>query len=641
MFKNLTIRSRLIFTLSFLVVFLLGIEMLGLFGMSKSNDGLKSVYEDRVIPLAQLGQISSLLQQNRFVIISAFATPSPEVINDNTAIFEKNIKETTKIWKMYMAISLTPAGEMLADKFAEDRAKLIAEGLQPTLAALRANDLKEASHIFLAKVDPLYELVMEDITTLTTLQIELTKQKYKSQQIQFTTIRNIFIALIIFILALAVLISVAFTRAIFKPLERAFEVARGVAAGNFTQQIEVRSTDEIGQLMQALKDMNIHIMNTVGKLKDREAYIRSLMNSLIEGVISTNEHGVIETFNPAAEQIFGYTENEAIGQNVSLLTPDLDPNQQDNFLKCYMGTRVAKSHLGVTREVNGLHKNGTAFPIDIAVGEMRWKEHIVYTCIVNDISERKLAEEHKMRLIHDLESTHEELKNFAYVVSHDLKAPLRAISALAGWISHDYSDKFDEEGKKHMHLLIKRVYRMDNLINGILQYSRVGQVKERLVAVNLDQLVREVIDSLSPPSHIEVNIENILPTIMIEPTRIEQVFQNLLSNAIKYMDKSQGEIRIACKSGIDCSSEGTLWEFSITDNGPGIETRHFERIFQLFQTLTPRDKVEGTGVGLSLVKKIVEMYGGKVWLKSKIGEGSTFFFTLPKTYDKEVQIREK
>lgn len=166
---------------------------------------------------------------------------------------------------------------------------------------------------------------------------------------------------------------------------------------------------------------------------------------------------------------------------------------------------------------------------------------------------------------------------------------------------------------------------MDNLINGILQYSRVGQVKEKMIAVDLDQLVREVIDLLSPPANIVVTIENTLPTVMAEPTRIEQVFQNLLSNAIKYMDKPQGEIRIAC------SSEGKQWKFLITDNGPGIELRHFERIFQLFQTLVPRDRVEGTGVGLSLVKKIVEMYGGKIWLESKVGEGSTFFFTLPKT----------
>jgi len=150
-------------------------------------------------------------------------------------------------------------------------------------------------------------------------------------------------------------------------------------------------------------------------------------------------------------------------------------------------------------------------------------------------------------------------------------------------------------------------------------------VTEAIVAVDLNRLVEEVIDLLAPPANITVSVENPLPTVMAEPTRIQQVFQNLLSNAIKYMDKPEGKIRIAC------GAEGTQWKFSVTDNGPGIEPRHFEKIFQLFQTLAPRDRVESTGVGLALVKKIVEMYGGRVWIESKSGEGSTFFFTLPNT----------
>ena len=176
-----------------------------------------------------------------------------------------------------------------------------------------------------------------------------------------------------------------------------------------------------------------------------------------------------------------------------------------------------------------------------------------------------------------------------------------------------------------MRLLISRVHRMDGLIDGILQYSRVGRVKETIVAVELNRLVREVIDLLAPPENIAVSVENSLPAVMAEPTRIQQVFQNLLSNAIKYMDKPAGEIRIAC------AAEGAQWKFSITDNGPGIDKQHFEKIFQLFQTLAPRDRVESTGVGLALVKKIVEMYDGRVWLESTLGRGSTFFFTLPRT----------
>jgi signal transduction histidine kinase len=174
-----------------------------------------------------------------------------------------------------------------------------------------------------------------------------------------------------------------------------------------------------------------------------------------------------------------------------------------------------------------------------------------------------------------------------------------------------------------MRLLVNRVHRMGNLIDGILEYSRVGRVREELVRVDVAQIVRDVIDFIAPPSSVTINVESDLPTIIAEPTRIQQIFQNLLSNAIKYMDKPRGEIKISC------TAEGNQWGFKVSDNGPGIDARHFERIFQLFQTLAPRDRIESTGVGLSLVKKIVEMYGGEIWIESKPGIGSTFFFTLP------------
>jgi len=164
---------------------------------------------------------------------------------------------------------------------------------------------------------------------------------------------------------------------------------------------------------------------------------------------------------------------------------------------------------------------------------------------------------------------------------------------------------------------------MNALIDGILQYSRVGNVKEEKIEVNLNSLVKNVIDLLSPSENIEIIIEDNLPTVFFEITRIEQIFQNLLNNAIKYMDKPHGNIYIGC------NKEGNYWKFSVADNGPGIEEKYFGKIFQIFQTLKPRDEVESTGIGLSIVKKIAEMYGGKVWVESKIGYGSTFFFTLP------------
>jgi signal transduction histidine kinase len=241
-----------------------------------------------------------------------------------------------------------------------------------------------------------------------------------------------------------------------------------------------------------------------------------------------------------------------------------------------------------------------------------------------EIAERKKAEQRQAELLEQLENINQELKEFAYVVSHDLKAPLRGIKTLVEWITTDYADKLDDNGKEQMNLLTCRTDRMQNLIDGILQYSRIGRIEEEKVAVNLNELVSEVIDMIAPPENITITIENELPTIECEQTRILQVFQNLLSNAVKYMDKPKGLIKVGC-----VELDG-FWEFYVADNGPGIEEKHFEKIFQLFQTLAPRDECESTGIGLTIIKKIVEMYGGKIWVQSKVSEGSTFFFTLPK-----------
>jgi signal transduction histidine kinase len=195
---------------------------------------------------------------------------------------------------------------------------------------------------------------------------------------------------------------------------------------------------------------------------------------------------------------------------------------------------------------------------------------------------------------------------------------------LTEWLCADCGDQFTDEVKENLGLLQNRVERMHNLIEGVLQYSRIGRVQEDCVAVNLNELVPEIIDAIAPPEHVTVTIDGPLPTLNGEPTRIGQVFQNLLSNAVKYMDKPVGRITVACEETDD------VWTFRVADNGPGIEPRHFDRIFKIFQTLTARDEFESTGVGLTLVKKIVELYGGKIWVESEVGQGSTFFFTLPK-----------
>jgi signal transduction histidine kinase len=232
--------------------------------------------------------------------------------------------------------------------------------------------------------------------------------------------------------------------------------------------------------------------------------------------------------------------------------------------------------------------------------------------------------EKQTELLIKVDNINKELKDFASIVSHDLKAPLRGIKSLATWILDDCSDKIGEQGKEQMNLLLGRVERMYNLIDGVLQYSRAGRTEEKIVQVNLNDFIPEAIDMLVPPQNISITIENTLPVIECAETHVMQLFQNLLSNAIKYVDKPQGLIKI------DCIEQDGSWKFSIADNGPGIEEKHFDKIFKMFQALSVSEDFEGTGVGLTIAKKIVELYGGNIWVESEIGKGSTFFFTLPK-----------
>ena len=241
--------------------------------------------------------------------------------------------------------------------------------------------------------------------------------------------------------------------------------------------------------------------------------------------------------------------------------------------------------------------------------------------------ERKRSENRQLQLVAELAAVNQELKDFAYIVSHDLKAPLRGIASLADWMLNDYGDRLDDEGKEMLHLMGGRVRRMSDLIDGVLEYSRVGRIKEEKKMVDLQTLVHDVIDAIAPPKGIKIAIDTELPKLIAEKTRMQQLFQNLISNAIKYIDKPDGEIHIGH------SKNNGFWEFYVSDTGVGIEERHFDKIFQVFQTLVPRDQSESTGVGLAIVKKIVEMYGGKIWVKSEINQGSTFYFTLPVTAD--------
>lgn len=220
-----------------------------------------------------------------------------------------------------------------------------------------------------------------------------------------------------------------------------------------------------------------------------------------------------------------------------------------------------------------------------------------------------------------LEERNRELDQFAHIASHDLKAPLRAIANLAEWIEDDLQGQLPDENQQQMQLLRKRVLRMETLINGLLDYSRVGRTQAAIATVSVRDLLEEVIDSLDPPASFAIELTPDLPTLPARQLLLQQVFANLISNAIKHHDRPNGRITITA------SDQSAFYEFAVTDDGPGIAAEYHDRIFVIFQTLTARDSKENTGVGLSIVKKIVETEGGHIHVESEIGQGTTFRFT--------------
>ncbi len=224
----------------------------------------------------------------------------------------------------------------------------------------------------------------------------------------------------------------------------------------------------------------------------------------------------------------------------------------------------------------------------------------------------------------ELERSNNELGQFAYVTSHDLKAPLRAIANLSEWIEEDLEECLTDDTRKQMKLMRGRVHRMEALIEGILEYSRVGRVSVDVGEVDVGQLLTETVENLAPPASFNIEIDPDMPVLQAARVRLSQVFANLISNAVKYRKQDDGNVRVSVKD------KGDFYQFTVADDGLGIAEEYHEKVFKIFQTLQARDTFESTGVGLTLVKKIVEEQGGSIELESSEGKGSTFRFTWPK-----------
>jgi PAS domain S-box-containing protein len=362
---------------------------------------------------------------------------------------------------------------------------------------------------------------------------------------------------------------------------------------------------------------------------------RATFEQAAVGMAQATVEGKFLLVNQKLCEILGYSREELVEKRFQEITWQEDLASEEELVRQLLAGEIENFSL----EKRYIRKDGELVWANLTVSLLREQNGTQFLMgVVEDIRERKQAEESLRLRAEELSWTaqmlakttnvlrkrNQELDQFAYVVSHDLKAPLRAIANLSSWIEEDLSESMTEDTLHQMNLLRGRVHRMEGLIEGLLQYSRVGRIQVPSEMVKLEKLLAEIIDSLAPPSGFEVKVEAGMPTFVTEKLPLQQVFSNLISNAIKHNRAESGHVTISVKD-LD-----EFYEFSVADDGPGIAPQYHDKVFVIFQTLEARDKVENTGIGLSLVKKIVEGQGGSISLESAEGEGATFRFTWPK-----------
>lgn len=353
-------------------------------------------------------------------------------------------------------------------------------------------------------------------------------------------------------------------------------------------------------------------------INEKEIQLQSLFQTIADPYILMDLYGNVVKMNDAAADFFGYNIENEVFNVISLLIPEDVPIAKKTYYRLLEKGTIKNYKARV------YNKNK----------EIRWIEispSIVYDekgnptftqGVLRDITDRLTIQKEKELLLKNLKKSNQELNDFAHVVSHDLKAPLRSMNALVSWLQEDCLELSDDENiKENFELLLKKIDKMDHLINGILKYASIDKIEHPKKDIDLQEVVDIILDTIYIPENVKVIIPEKLPIAEGDKFRLHQLFQNLISNAVKYADKDNGEVSITYETKKD------FWEFQISDNGKGIPKKYHKKVFGIFETLD--DHQNSTGIGLSIVKKIIDLFDGTIWVSSIEGEGATFHFTLP------------
>jgi two-component system sensor kinase FixL len=382
--------------------------------------------------------------------------------------------------------------------------------------------------------------------------------------------------------------------------------------------------------------MYVGIVRDITERKQQEAdtiFLQTLTDNLLDGLITIDENGTVLRVNPSAERMFGYAPEEIIGCNIKMLMPEPYHSEHDSYLQNFCTTGIAKI-IGVGgRDVLARRKDGSTFPIELGVSQMWIHGERVFAGMLRDISIRKAMEREKLQFIADLARSNQELDDFAYIASHDLKEPLRGVANNAMFLKEDYEDKLDEKGVKRLDRMVFLCRRMEQLVDDLLYFSRLGRGQLAVQRTDLNDVIKDIEMMMEATLHeraATIVIPKPLPSIVCDVPRVTEVFRNLITNAVKYNKREHKRVEIGCTTMAELVPDGSEeLVFYVRDDGIGIPKEFHREIFRIFKRLNEEDDTQrGGGVGLTFVQKIIERHNGRIWLESEVGQGTTFYFTL-------------
>jgi PAS domain S-box-containing protein len=358
--------------------------------------------------------------------------------------------------------------------------------------------------------------------------------------------------------------------------------------------------------------------------KRLEARFRATVESAPTAMIMVDPAGTVVLVNRETAKLFGYEHDELLGVKVETLIPERYRAEHPQMRTVYFANSEARP-MGKGRDLYGLRKNGTEFPVEIGLNPVRTDEGAFVLAAIVDLTTRKRAEAQLRKSNEALEVSNLELQQFAYIASHDLQTPLRAIAGFAEFLQRDYGSKLDFEANTYLGRIVDGVKRMHTLVNDLLSYSRVESQSRPFTEVSL-------MDSFADAKlMLEASINEVgcevtcdpLPTVSGDRSQLVQLLQNLIGNGIKYHAEHSPRVHVTAERQED------RWLVSVADNGIGIPENQCDKIFEIFKRLHSQDAYPGTGIGLAVCRRIVHRHGGKIWAEAELGKGSTFYFTLP------------